>query len=76
MINWFVREAIIPWDMHRRGLLFVSSTTLIGIAASIVLGSRAGILVGIALLFISTIAIGIVSRKKSAAVVLETISKE
>lgn len=64
------------WDMYSRELLFVSITTLIGIAASIVLGSRAGILVGIALLLISTIAIGIASRKRSAAVVLETISKE
>lgn len=64
------------WNMHRRELLFVPITTLIGIAASIVLGSRAGVLVGVALLFISLFAIGVVSRKRSATVVLETISKE
>lgn len=64
------------WGLYRREILFVSLTALIGICTSIVLRSRAGVLVGVALLFISLFAIGVVSRKRSTAVVLETISKE
>ena len=64
------------WGLYRREILFVPLTALIGICTSIVLRSRAGVLVGVALLFISLFAIGVVSRKKSTAVVLETISKE
>lgn len=64
------------WDLYRREVLFVTVTALLGVGVSALFGSSAGVLVGVALLAISNLVIAVVSRKGSAAVVLETVSKE
>lgn len=64
------------WDLYRREVLFVTVTALLGVGVSSLFGSAAGVLVGVALLAISNLVIAVVSRKGSAAVVLETVSKE
>lgn len=64
------------WELYRREILFISLSTLVCIGVSVFVGSHAGLLVGVALLAISNLIIVTVVRKKSAAVVLETVSKE
>ena len=64
------------WELYRQEILFVSITALLGVGVSALFRSTAGILVGLALLVISNLVIRAVSRRRSAAVVLETISKE
>lgn len=64
------------WDLYRREVLFVTVTALLGVGVSSLFGSAAGVLVGVVLLAISNLVIAVVSRKGSAAVVLETVSKE
>lgn len=64
------------WELYRREVLFVTVTALLGAGVSALFGSSAGVLVGFALLVLSNFVIGAASRRKSAAVVLETVSKE
>ena len=64
------------WELYRREVLFVTVTVLLGAGVSALFGSSAGVLVGFALLVLSNFVIGVASRRKSAAVVLETVSKE
>lgn len=64
------------WGLYRREVLFVSITALASICASAALRCNAGMLVGGALLVISNLVIGVAARRRSAAVVLETVSKE
>lgn len=64
------------WELYRREVLFVTLTTLVGVCVSLFFRCNAGILIGSALLVISNLVIGIASRVMSAAVVLETVSKE
>ncbi len=64
------------WGLYRREILFVIITSLAGIGVCAAAGCSAGIIVGAALLVVSTLAIGIAMRKRSAQVVLETVSKE
>lgn len=64
------------WELYRREILFVSVTALVGVAVSALLRSNAGMIVGLAILIMSNIVIAVASGRRSAAVVLETVSKE
>jgi hypothetical protein len=64
------------WAMYKKEILFVDLATLGGILTCAALKSSAGVLVGTALLVISNFVIFGIVRRKSAAVMLETISKE
>ena len=64
------------WNIYRQELLLVIITTLIDICASIIFGSRAGIFVGLFLLVVGNLVVAIESRKRTAAIVLETVSEE
>ena len=64
------------WELYRREILFVTIAALLGVGASALFGSSAGVLVGVALLAISNLVIAVISRRRSVAVVLETVSKE
>lgn len=64
------------WELYQREILFVTIVSLAGIVVCAVAKSNAGMIVGVALLVISNLAIAIASRRRSAAVVLETVSKE
>ncbi|WP_321971660.1 hypothetical protein [Paratractidigestivibacter sp.] len=64
------------WGLYRREILFVTIVSLAGIVVCTIAKCNAGMIVGVALLVISNLAIAIASRRRSAAVVLETVSKE
>jgi hypothetical protein len=64
------------WELYRREVLFVNASTMAGIVISAILRCNAGLLVGAALLCISNLAILIMSRTRTASVVLETVSRE
>ncbi len=64
------------WELYQREILFVTIVSLAGIVVCAAAKSNAGMIVGVALLVISNLAIAIASRRRSAAVVLETVSKE
>lgn len=64
------------WELYRREVLFVNASTMVGIVISAILRCNAGLLVGAALLCISNLAILIMSRTRTASVVLETVSRE
>lgn len=64
------------WELYQGEILFVTIVSLAGIVVCAVAKSNAGMIVGVALLVISNLAIAIASRRRSAAVVLETVSKE
>ena len=64
------------WAMYKKEILFVDLATLGGILTCTALKSSAGVLVGTALLVISNFVIFGIVRRKSAAVMLETVSKE
>ena len=54
----------------------MNASTMAGIVISAILRCNAGLLVGAALLCISNLAILIMSRTRTASVVLETVSRE
>ena len=64
------------WDMYKREILFVNLTIALGTAICGACRSNAGLIVGVALLVISNVVIFDTVRRKSASVVLETVSKE
>ena len=64
------------WDMYKREILFVSLTISLGTAICGICRCNAGLIVGVALLVISNVVIFDTVRRKSASVVLETVSKE
>lgn len=63
------------WGLYYREVLFVTMLALAGMGVSVVCGSNAGVLIGMALLVVSNVAIALVMRGRSAGVVLDTISK-
>lgn len=64
------------WDMYKREILFVNLTIALGTAICGACRSNAGLIVGGVLLVISNVVIFDAVRRKSASVVLETVSKE
>lgn len=64
------------WELYRREILFVGISTAAGIVVCALLRCNAGLLVGAALLLVSNLVIFLVSRQRTTAVVLETVSKE
>ena len=64
------------WDMYKREILFVNLTIALGSTICGICRCNAGLIVGVALLVISNVVIFDTVRRKSASVVLETVSKE
>ena len=64
------------WDTYRTEVLLVNVPVVLGICLSAAVGSNAGLIVGAAVLVVSNAALLIATRRGSASMVLETVSKE